>query len=183
MKKIILCCFAVGLLVTAANAQDNPIRIGLKFGVPNIIGLNGEYATPALGGRLAPSLDFSYFSLSLGGAKASFSYFSLGADVYVKPNARGAYANLSYGRIGLSAKYTDPIYGSGKGTIGINLLNIKVGAKLGKSFYFRPEIGWAVLLGGDTFKVTYNNANYVEQKTAPGLLAGFTLNLGFGVAF
>jgi len=63
--------------------KKKPIRIGLKFGIPNIVGLNFEYVTPALNARLAPTLDLSYFSLSSGDAKVSFSYIELGGNYYL----------------------------------------------------------------------------------------------------
>ena len=188
MKKLVVLCLAVGMLTTLANAQEKPIRIGLKFGIPNIIGLNGEYVTPALGERLAPTLDFSYFSVSAGEAKASFSYLELGANCYFKSGGKGPYGHLSYGRIGFSGKYTDPVLGSGKGSLGINLLNIKLGAKWGNGFYFRPELGYALLLGNNKVKVKYDDPTtgqtVTQEKSVPGFLGGgVVFNLGFGVAF
>lgn len=180
MRKLIMICFVMAIFVTTASAQEKPIRIGLKFGVPNIAGLNAEYVTPK---QFAPTLDFSYFSLSIGGADASFSYIELGSNYYFKPEGKGFYGHLSYGRLGLKASYDDATAGKGEGKIGLNLVNLKIGAKLGNAFYFRPEIGYGLLLGGAKYDVEYPDGT-TEEKTAPGALAGgFIGNLGFGVAF
>ena len=54
MKKslIFLCLFTIS---TFAFSQEKPFRVGLKFGIPNIAGLNLEYVTPALDEKLAIS--------------------------------------------------------------------------------------------------------------------------------
>ena len=79
--------------------------------------------------------------------------------------------------------YTDPVYGDGTGKVGINLINIKVGAKWGNGFYFRPEIGYALLMGGSKVKVDYAGGQ-TQEETVPSILAGgFVFNLGFGIAF
>ena len=89
MKKSIIICFAIVLVAASANAQEKPFRIGLKFGIPNIAGLNFEYVTPALNARLAPTLDFSRFSITAGDAKASFTYFELGGNYYFTKEGKG----------------------------------------------------------------------------------------------
>jgi hypothetical protein len=175
-KSFIIYCLGM-FLVLSGFAQDKPMRVGLKFGVPNIAGLNLEYAT----GKFAPTLDFSYFSLgdeSTG--KVSFSYIEIGSNYYFKEEGKGFYGHLSYGRVGLTATYDDA-FGKGEGTAAINLVNIKIGAKLGNGFYFRPEIGFAAG-GGGTYEVTYDDASVVEYA-APSVFGGVVFNLGFGVAF
>lgn len=182
MKKILIICFVA---VTAiAHAQEKPFRLGVKLGVPNVLGLNVEYATPLLGNKLAPSVDLSYFSLGVGDAEASFSYLELGANYYFFKEGRGLYGNLGYGRIGFKGTYNDAVHGEGEGKLGINLLNVKVGAKLGGGFYFRPEIGYAVGIGNSKVKVEYDNTGVTQEEDIPGFLAGgIIVNIGFGVAF
>lgn len=182
MKKLLIFCFTLALFTASVNAQENPMRIGLKFGIPNIVGLNLEYVTPALGAKLAPTLDFSYFSFTINDVKLSYSYFELGTNYYFLKEGRSLYGHLSYGRIGFKGTYNDPTLGEGKGTVGINLLNIKLGAKFGNSFYFRPEIGYGVLIGNSTIEVKYNSVTQKEE--VPNALAGGPVfNIGFGVAF
>ena len=188
MKKSFIFCFAIVLSITSAFAQEKPIRIGLKFGIPNIAGLNLEYVTPALNAKLAPTLDFSYFSLSPGDVKYSFSYFELGSNYYFIKEGKSLYGHLSFGRIGFKGTYTDPFYGKGEGNLGIKLLNVKLGIKLGNAFYFRPEIGYGILIGETTVKVEYTdpatNNKVTQKENVPGTLdGGVVFNLGFGVAF
>ena len=187
MKKLFILSFVLAILAATSSAQEKPFRVGLKFGLPNIVGLNAEYATPILGGRLAPSLDFSYFSINVAGTKSSFSYFELGPLVYFKSDGKGPYAGLTYGRIGFKGSYTDPSLGDGEGSLGINRVNIKLGGKFGGGFYFRPEIGWALRVGDSKVKVKYTDTNgqvTTQTETVPGFLGGgIIFNIGFGVAF
>lgn len=185
MKKSIFILIAVVCLsATTTFAQEKPYRIGLKFGMPNLAGLNVEYATPV---KFAPTLDFSSISASFGDAKVSFNYIEVGTNYYFKEEAKGFYGHLSYGRIGFKGTYDDPSLGEGEGKVGLSLANLKIGAKFGNGFYFRPEIGYGILLGDPKVKVEYNhpeNGKTTEEESVPGALAGgFLFNLGFGVAF
>ncbi|MEQ9216686.1 MAG: hypothetical protein RLO17_01500 [Cyclobacteriaceae bacterium] len=100
MKKLLILCAAL-FIAFAGQAQEKPFRIGIKFGVPNIVGLNAEYVTPILGGKLAPTADFSYFSLSAAGAKVSFSYLEIGSNYYFMNQGKGLYGHVSYGILAL----------------------------------------------------------------------------------
>lgn len=180
MKKLLTLFVALSLTATITSAQDNPFRIGLKFGMPNIAGLNAEYVTPLLGGRLAPTADFSYIAAKIGGTEAEFTYLSLGGNLYLK-EGKGPYAHLGYANMNFEGTFTQNGE-EGTGSIGLNLLNIKIGAKWGKRFYFRPEIGWGILMGDAEFTVRYANSNTTEK--VPDILAGgLLINTGFGFAF
>lgn len=179
MKKVLIICLVA--LTTLAHAQEKPIRLGVKLGVPNIVGFNAEYVTPLLGNKFAPNLDVSYISMKAGSAEATFSYIEIGGNYYFIKEGKGLYGNLSYGRVGFKGDYTDSRYGTGEGKVGMNLVNLKLGAKLGNGFYFRPEIGYALLLGDPTVEVEYTNTT-VEEDT-PGIFGGVVFNIGIGVAF
>ncbi len=180
MKKLLILCAAL-FIAFAGQAQEKPFRIGIKFGVPNIVGLNAEYVTPILGGKLAPTADFSYFSLSAAGAKVSFSYLEIGSNYYFMNQGKGLYGHVSYGNIGFKGTYDDPQYGDGEGKATVSLVNLKLGAKLGNTVYFRPELGYAVGSGG---KVRVEYDGYSEEEDIPGFLSGgLVVNLGFGFAF
>ncbi len=56
-------------------AQEKPLRIGLKFGVPNLAGLNVEYVTPLLDSKLAAAVDFSIISVETDNVGVSFFLF------------------------------------------------------------------------------------------------------------
>lgn len=184
MKKIILIS-AVALLVSfAGTAQENPIRIGVKLGKPNIAGLNAEYALPFIGGRLAPAIDFSTLSVPtslLDNPEVTYNYFGFGANFYFLGDGKGPYAHLGYGKIGVDAKYT-----SNGETADIdfdaNLFIAKLGIRKGKRFYFISELGWGLTSADPEVVVQYDT--FSETKKIPGfLVGGFIANTGFGVAF
>lgn len=196
MKKLIAVLTVLLCVAATMNAQEKPIRVGLKFGIPNIVGLNGEYVTPVLGGKLAPSLDFSYFGIGIGGTHVSLSYFELGPNFYFFKEGRGLYGNLSYGRIGASLKYEDVASqvdaslggGSAKASIGVSRFNIKIGAKWGNTFYFRPEIGYAIASATSNVNVEVefpDGTKESQSQEVPGFVgtSGILFNVGFGFAF
>ena len=88
------------LLNAVSYGQEKPVRIGLKFGIPNVAGLSFEYATPLLNNKLATAIDFSTISISAGETKVSFSYIEAGGNYYFLNDGRGLYGNISFGRIG-----------------------------------------------------------------------------------
>jgi hypothetical protein len=181
MKKSFFIYLLISFFAASAFAQEKPVRIGLKFGLPNIAGLNFEYVTPSMDGKLAPTADFSYFSIGdETDGKFSFSYIEIGGNYYFKEKGKGLYGHLSYGRVSLKGTYDDILLGKGEGKVGLNLVNVKIGAKLGNGFYFRPEIGFAAG-GGGTMEIEYNGTT--EQEDVPALFGGVVFNLGFGVAF
>ena len=154
MKKLSILVCGIVLLSLTTVAQDQPFRIGVKIGWPNLAGLNAEYATPLLGGRLAPSVDFSIIpSRSVGDVEAKFSYFELGANVYVIKPGKGLYLNVGYGRFGFDGSVTQDVdFGgavgvqsaTGEVSLGLNRVNFKLGSKLGGRVYFRTEFGWGI---------------------------------------
>lgn len=188
-------------------AQDNPMRIGLKIGLPNLVGLHLEYVTPLLNERLAPSVDVSYipfsfqdpdsdFTYGTGEVNFRFSYIEVGANYYFFKPGRGLYGNVSYGRLGLNYDFLDYYSeendlagGVGKLDVGFNLLNLKIGAKLGRSFYFRPELGFA-LVGASADNIAYtvrypDGTTETASEDLPNVLVGGSpvFNLGFGMSF
>ena len=188
MKKITLLLVTIILISLPSFSQDKPYRVGLTLGTPNLYGLNIEYVTQALNGKLAPSLDVSSIKIKDGEVDVSFSYIELGANYYFGQNSKGLFGHLSFGRIGFTGNYSDPIYGSGEGKLGLNLFNIKVGAKLGNRLYLRPEIGFASFFGDATVSVEYNdptsNLSIIVAEEVPSFLSGgLVYNLGIGLAF
>lgn len=177
---------------TLARAQENPFRIGLKLGIPNIAGLNAEVVTPLK--KLSATGDFSWFGLSFGDSRIRLTYFEIGANYYFSEEATGLYGHLSYGRLGANMDFnniqsnTDASkYGSAEADVGVNLYNLKAGAKLGYRVYFRAELGFAFASVDDTVdvEVVYPDGTTEDHsKNVPGLIGGGPLiNLGFGFAF
>tara|TARA_B100001093_G_scaffold213369_1_gene204663 strand:+ start:792 stop:1280 length:489 start_codon:yes stop_codon:yes gene_type:complete len=162
--------------------------LGLTLGTPNLFGLNIEYVTQAFNGKLAPSIDISSIKIKDGEVDVRFSYVELGGNYYFNQKSKGFFAQLSYGRIGFIGNYNDPIYGSGEGKLGFNLINVKFGAKWGNRFYLRPEIGFANPFGDAVVKVEYTepitNLTIIVEEEIPSFLSGgLVYNLGIGFAF
>ena len=188
-----------------------PIRIGAKVGFPNIIGGNIEYVTPVLNNKLGFNLDYSQIKSDwLGmdneeeyGDKTSnfdFRYIEPGISFYFFKPGKGLYTLLSYGMFQVDGTIRDVSHFEdsdlkGTGTIDLshNSFNVKLGAKLGGLFYFRPEVGYSFnsLPQSAHMDVLYEDGSR-ERKSyefeAEGtpyspLFSGLNANLGIGFAF
>ena len=178
-----------------------PFRIGAKLGFPNIIGGNIEYVTPLFNDKLAVNLDYSMIKSDWLGfdeeAEAEnneldLTYIEGGLNYYFFKPGRGLYGGLSYGNI--KAKGTI-IYQEFRDIVDTShgSLNVKLGAKLGGLFYFRPEIGYAFSPLPETIETTrvYNDGNSETRRISfdtdgtPYALffSGFMANIGIGFAF
>ena len=84
----------VGLLIVLPlYLQSQPLRVGLKGGLPFIWALNVEYMTPLLKSNLAANLDVSYYSTPTG----NFTYVDLGGNYYfLKQSPAELYSGLSF---------------------------------------------------------------------------------------
>ncbi len=198
MKNILkITCIAITLLMSGlVVAQEKPFRIGVKIGYPNIIGGNIEYVTPLLKKRLAPSLEYSTINAdkALDPDQAKLTYFQAGLNYYFFKEGRGLYGNLSYGILDAKLKIndiesdTDPdLKGSASTAISNNSINIKIGAKWGKGFYFRPEIGYSFTNLDKEILVNVNfpdGSTETQTETLPSILTqGIVFNIGFGMSF
>ncbi len=176
----------------------NPFRIGLKIGTPNILGGNVEYVLPALNNHIALFADLSGFSIKLDDVESSLNYFEIGTNIYFNDKGRGFYAAFSYGDLSVEGTYTDadlmiddqPVTGTATGKLDVNTFNAKLGAKLGKMFYFRIEAGYG--FGDIPQEITvHGTVNGVpatgteEIPDVPGIgESGYALfNFGFGISF
>lgn len=193
---LILCLLVSGILFS----QEKPIRIGVKIGLPNVIGGNVEYVTPLLNKRLAATIDYSSLKGSSpeDDAGGSFNYFAAGINYYFSKEGKGLYGNLGYGIFNGNATFTDVDSEDGTKTNGVSKvdisyksLNIMIGAKLGGLFYFRPEIGFALPGFPDDIveNVTFpdnstETQSFASNEDVPSIIrSGFIFNIGFGFAF
>lgn len=222
MKKVTLITFCyllpVFLLVPSysAQAQTNfpverdykvrPVRLGLKIGFPNVVGGNVEYVTPLLNDRLAVSLDYSSIksdwfmseedSEDLDNTTLDLSYIEGGINYYFFKAGKGLYGGVSYNQIKLEGQTSVSENGQeGVGQLDFNhsSFSVKLGAKLGGLFYFRPEIGYsfsplpksfeytARYGNGDTETETYDLSE--EVASVDILFKGLIANIGFGFSF
>jgi hypothetical protein len=195
MKNLIL-TFSLICFFTLANVvnsdvlgQELPLRIGIKVGYPQVAGLNLEYVTPLLNKRLAADLDLSYIPLSRNTTTVTYTNFALFANYYFSHEGRGLYGGLGFSRMGFDVTKDVTFSGGttqkGKANLGINSLNLKIGGKHGKSFYFRWELGWSLGLSSPAFEVvaTNNGVTKNESFTSPIKGSGPIADIGFGFAF
>lgn len=175
-----------------------PFRIGVKVGAPNLIGGNLEYVLPMLGRRVALNADYSNLKsewlLSQDQLDESIQveYLDLGLNFYLFKPGKGLYAGVSYGTIKAEATRMEQ---DGTGYINEehSSFNVKLGAKLGGLFYFRPEVGYSFSPLPASYEVhkVYNDGTQertiedwdTEGSPAELLFKGLMFNIGFGFAF
>jgi len=182
------------------NSNINPLRIGIKIGVPNIVGGDLEYVTPLLNNRIALFVDYSGFKINPDNdTEAKIKHLEFGTNIYFNNKGRGFYATVSYSKLNLGGSYTNPetvngtIYnGVASGDVDINTTNIKLGVKLGKKFYFRIEAGYGFGDIPQVIEVTGTESGTGTTKTdivkipdVPGISENglFIGNIGFGISF
>lgn len=199
--------------------EDEPnvrsIRIGAKIGYPNLVGGNLEYVTPLLNKKLAVNVDYSTIksewilnllgeesSTSEGGETSSFTYNYIegGINYYFFKPGRGLYGGISYGVLKLNGLLKDFFendnYSPGDAIVDFShsSINVKLGAKMGGLFYFRPEIGYSFnpIPNSIDMDVVYEDGSretrteeLYDPAASPGnlLSQGFIANIGLGFAF
>ncbi|MDT0556780.1 hypothetical protein [Patiriisocius hiemis] len=170
-----------------------PLRIGARIGAPNILTVNAEYVTPLLDNRVAATLDYMPFSYTVDDVSIKYNNFEIGSNIYLNNKGKGLYAGISYFSFDGEGDYPDvefneDSFGDGKGIIKFNTLNLKIGAKLGRTFYFRIEAGYGFGSIPDNITIKSNDSNETTEEEIPeipgisnsGLIV---LNFGFGFSF
>lgn len=192
-RKIIISL--VFILIVSSAFAVKPFRIGVRAGLPNIASINAEFVLPIMNYRIAPTLDFSDFSLTIDNVKVDFTYLEAGVNFYLAPNAKWLYGNLSYINMKTNLKYSDRIsegsivgIGTATADISIKSFSLKLGAKLGGMLYIRPEVGFLFSPMADTIDIDvyFPGVTIPEAQTeeVPSALTGaFIFNIGFGFAF
>lgn len=193
------------LLTQGDNQEIRRFRIGGKLGVPNLIGGNLEFVTPLMENKLAVSLDYSGMKGSFNdlfneGEKVDvrFRYITGGVNYYFFRPASGLYGGLGYSKIGIKGDVMIPSEDpSGEPETGIvnfahHSLYMKLGAKLGGLFYFRPELGFSFSALPTSIKYTRTTGNQPEDDQEidfdsasylSPLFSGIIFNFGIGFAF
>jgi hypothetical protein len=198
MKSYFKNAFIVALLFFSGIviSQEKPIRIGLKIGFPNIIGGNVEYVTPLLNNRLAFAADYSSLNADsyLDPDEGEVSYFQVGVNYYLFKEGKGLYLSTNYGILDaeltlqdIESKTVYDKYGTANASLTNKTVNVKLGAKLGGLFYFRPEVGYGFTSLDPTVNVvvsfpdgtTENQYEEIPEELTKGLM----FNIGFGFAF
>ncbi|WP_198840709.1 hypothetical protein [Aureibaculum flavum] len=182
-------------------SQEKPFRIGVKIGFPNGVGGNIEYVLPLLGNKLSVSLDYTGLKADKyleDDESAKLNYMEGGFNYYFTKEGKGFYGGVSYGSFKLKGESTgyysdDETKGTGTGSFDFtnNSVNIKLGAKLGGLFYFRPEVGFAFsgFPKAIDMIITYPDGSteidsFIEEGDLPNVItSGLIFNIGFGFAF
>ena len=195
MKKIFMILGLCGTLAysTITSAQERPMRIGLKFGYPQLAGLNLEYVTPLVNKRLSVDADLTYYSAtySSDGNSLSGSYknLTLGANYYLLNEGKGIYAGAGIGYSGFG--YSVEAKSNGLSTsldvpASYTKLYLKFGGKHGGLFYFRWEVGYsfAIINPDLNYSVKYSDGSTIKYDTfVPFSGVGFIGDVGFGFSF
>jgi len=184
-------------------SQEKPFRIGVKIGFPNAVGANVEYVLPLLDNKLSVSLDYTGLKLDkyldYEGDKAKLNYMEVGLNYYFSKEGKGFYGGISYGifksegtAVDLDSEVDNNKY-DGVGTFEVtnSSVNIKLGAKLGGLFYFRPEVGFAFSGFPKAIDMdvrfpdgsTEVQAVIYEDDLPSIVTSGLMFNIGFGFAF
>ena len=124
--------------------------IGVKAGSPIGIGGSVEAVLPIGGNRLAPYLDISRFNdIDVDDVFVDHKYLEYGFNLYFGQRGIGFYLGLGTSSTTTDFAYADEIADSGNAYIGeattsidLDLVNIKLGFKTGRTVYFRIELGY-----------------------------------------
>ncbi|MCM4157072.1 hypothetical protein [Gramella sp. AN32] len=191
----------IALISISAISQELPTRVGLKAGLPNAVGVNAEYVTPYLKGRLAPNVEASLFPIPDGlfsDRDGTITYLQGGFNYYFFKPGDGLYSNLSYGYLkgkgtGENIRAEKPNangeYMIGKGYLNESnhSINLKVGNKFGNKYYFKPEVGYAFnkLNGDHAIDVRFaDGSRETQYEGIPGVFTkGLLFGVGAGIAF
>jgi hypothetical protein len=186
------------LKTTNGNAQTktdiNPLRIGVKLGIPSFFTISAEYVTPLLDNRVAFAIDYFPLRINLLDIESKFKNFEIGSNIYLNNKGKGLYGGLSYYKFNAEVtnieevEFDDGSYGTGETNIKFNTFNLKIGAKLGKAFYFRIELGYGfgnlpetvVITSTDGFKSTTEDIDEVISFLGSGVPI---FNFGIGYSF
>jgi hypothetical protein len=184
-NKITLLAICIFALSQNIVAQDNPFRIGFKFGVPQLAGFNFEYVTPALENRLSIDADISYIPIQ----NIKYTYLGLGANYYIFDEGDGLYCGINFNQLLLSADI-DLKSSLGNSTnvvakASANLLGFKIGGKHGDQFYFRWNLGYGIGIGAPVLEANgiIDGEKVSAREDLPISIEGVMGDIGFGFAF
>jgi len=179
---------------TETKTDINPLRIGVKVGVPSFFTINVEYVTPLLDNRVAFAIDYFPLRINLLDIESKFNNFEIGSNIYLNNKGKGLYGGLSYYKFNAEVnnieevEFDDGSIGTGETTIKFNTFNLKIGAKLGKAFYFRIELGYGFGNLPETIVITSteSNSSSIEDTSEVISFLGSGVpifNFGIGYSF
>lgn len=198
----IVLILAISIKVSAQEVQNGnlsqsksikPLRLGVKVGIPNIITANAEYVTPLLGNRVALAIDYMSMSKTVDETEINYNNFEIGSNIYLNKKGSGLYGGISYFSFDGEGTFTETEFDDGSvadaiGIIKFNTVNLKLGAKVGRVFYFRLELGYGFGKIPEQIFVKSNTSSqttYEDIPEIPGISnSGLPVfNFGIGFAF
>lgn len=187
MKKLILLFFVfIGFIANCQDADSDdssPLKkfsFSVQGGFPSLAGVGIEYRLPILKNRITVGTNLGYLPIIAENFASSFQYFSFGSNYFFGPKSKVFYAGLDYGLLPIAATEVD-----GENVdIGalFQLVNSKVGIKLGNRLFYKLEMGYTLMMYdieeaneylNETYGVSINPAIKVLQ------LPNITTGLGF----
>src|SRR5690606_14926840 len=130
------------------------------------------------------SEDEEYGNELVDDSKIDYNYIEGGLNYYFFKPGRGLYGSLSYGVLKINGTIA---YENATETIDFShgSVNVKLGAKLGGLFYFRPEVGYSFRPLPKTYEVELSfddGTTRTETKDNPASLlpSGLIANIGLG---
>ena len=208
---LLISIFLFSISIVAQEAEENSIKskdslklnhfaLGIKIGIPNIVGGSAEIVLPILNNHFAPFLDYNSFSLTFSDLEANLSSIGYGAKYYFGEKGNGFFMSLGRSTLKTDIVFNDLLFvdnvaqqsitGTGKTDLQLNTTDFKVGIKTGGTIYFLFELGYGF---GDipdllNFTATSNGITESFSEDIPplpglgsnGILIG---NVGFGIAF
>ncbi|MGM0509010.1 MAG: hypothetical protein ACQERZ_07635 [Fusobacteriota bacterium] len=163
-KKLVLLVtlvFLISFSLLGAN-KSRPIRAELSLGIPNLIGVSGEYVIPNFqDGKVSVDMDFSYIPISLDDqTTAKISYIGIGGRYYITEPEKGVYVGGGLSRLNLGMEYEDDDLGTGSADLGTMFLIGKVGyRKFLGPLVTNIEVGYGIGKLDDTIEVTYEDTD------------------------
>ncbi len=198
MKRKIFYLLLLQLLFAGhLKSQDKPFRIGVRAGAPILAGVSVEYVTRLLNGKLAVFADYTDFNQPINfetyELTPTVKYWEAGINYYIFKEGRSLYVSASYGELESSFTIDNYQYnarndGAGASDLAVSSGFLKVGAKFGRWFYIKPEIGLMFEEMPSSLDVNLDFADgssLVHQLEWPDplLSIGLVASIGIGLGF
>lgn len=197
-QKIALTLLMSTFLFSSLQSQSDintkgikPLRIGIKAGLPNILTANTEYVTPLMNNRMAIVVDYMSLSKTIDETEINYNNFEIGSNIYLKSTGKGIYGGISYFSFDSEGTFREITFDDGSaedgtGDIKFNTVNLKLGVKVGRAFYFRFEVGYGfgnipeqiLVKSKSSGKTTYEEIPDIPGISSSGLPV---INFGIGV--
>lgn len=182
----------------ADSVKIKRFNLGLKLGIPNLIGGSAEILLPLVNNGLAPFFDYSGLDIKTDDVASKLSYLEYGVNYYPNKKGNGFFLALGRAQFKTDLTFYDLVFsetgqsleGEGATAFDFSTTNFKLGIKAGSNIYFRFELGFGFGKIPEEIEFTASAGGIEESFSEPlpplpglstnGVLIG---NVGFGLAF